>query len=69
MRGGAAPAVFNAANEVAVALFLESRIDFMDIPRAIDDALAAHADMDGGSRVALGLADTAARAHVRARFA
>jgi len=31
--GGAAPAVLNAANEVAVAGFLEERIAFTDIPR------------------------------------
>ena len=31
--GGAAPAVFNAANEAAVALFLDGRIRFADIAR------------------------------------
>jgi 1-deoxy-D-xylulose-5-phosphate reductoisomerase len=41
--GGAAPAVLNAANEVAVAAFLEERCGFMDIPRLIGDALDAHA--------------------------
>jgi 1-deoxy-D-xylulose-5-phosphate reductoisomerase len=41
--GGAAPLVLNAANEVAVAGFLEGRCGFMDIPRLIGDALAAHA--------------------------
>jgi 1-deoxy-D-xylulose-5-phosphate reductoisomerase len=41
--GGAAPAVLNAANEVAVAAFLEERCGFMDIPRLILDALDAHA--------------------------
>ncbi|MBI2796139.1 MAG: 1-deoxy-D-xylulose-5-phosphate reductoisomerase [Gemmatimonadetes bacterium] len=69
IRGGAAPAVFNAANEAAVALFLESRIAFTDIPRAIGDALDALDRMDGSSRDALGLADAAARAHVRGQFA
>ena len=32
-RGAAAPAVLNAANEVAVAAFLERRIGFLDIAR------------------------------------
>jgi 1-deoxy-D-xylulose-5-phosphate reductoisomerase len=41
--GGAAPLVLNAANEVAVAGFLEGRCGFMDIPRLIGDALDAHA--------------------------
>jgi 1-deoxy-D-xylulose-5-phosphate reductoisomerase len=30
--GGAMPAVLNAANEQAVALFLEEKISFLDIP-------------------------------------
>ncbi|MDG2990196.1 1-deoxy-D-xylulose-5-phosphate reductoisomerase [Candidatus Synechococcus calcipolaris G9] len=34
--GGAMPAVLNAANEQAVALFLEEKIDFLDIPRLIE---------------------------------
>ncbi|ACK68757.1 1-deoxy-D-xylulose 5-phosphate reductoisomerase [Gloeothece citriformis PCC 7424] len=34
--GGAMPAVLNAANEQAVALFLEERIGFLDIPRLIE---------------------------------
>jgi 1-deoxy-D-xylulose-5-phosphate reductoisomerase len=40
--GGAAPLVLNAANEVAVAGFLDGRCGFMDIPRLIGDALDAH---------------------------
>ncbi|BFM38645.1 1-deoxy-D-xylulose-5-phosphate reductoisomerase [Synechocystis sp. LKSZ1] len=36
--GGAMPAVLNAANEQAVALFLEERIQFLDIPRLIEQA-------------------------------
>jgi 1-deoxy-D-xylulose-5-phosphate reductoisomerase len=34
--GGAMPAVLNAANEQVVALFLEERIGFLDIPRLIE---------------------------------
>jgi 1-deoxy-D-xylulose-5-phosphate reductoisomerase len=34
--GGAMPAVLNAANEQAVALFLEEKITFLDIPRLIE---------------------------------
>ena len=37
--GGTAPAILNAANEVAVALFLEGRLGFMDIPRSVARAL------------------------------
>ncbi|MBI3903442.1 MAG: 1-deoxy-D-xylulose-5-phosphate reductoisomerase [Nitrosomonadales bacterium] len=39
--GGTAPAVMNAANEVAVAAFLERRISFTAIPRLIEDVLAS----------------------------
>jgi len=37
--GGAAPAVFNAANEVAVEAFLESKIGFMDMAVVVEEAL------------------------------
>jgi 1-deoxy-D-xylulose-5-phosphate reductoisomerase len=37
--GGTAPALMNAANEVAVDAFLEERIAFLDIPRLIGDVL------------------------------
>lgn len=36
--GGCMPAVLNAANEQAVALFLEEKIQFLDIPRLIEGA-------------------------------
>ncbi|TGL88618.1 1-deoxy-D-xylulose-5-phosphate reductoisomerase [Leptospira congkakensis] len=37
--GGTAPSVFNAANEEAVALFLEEKISFTAIPKLIESAL------------------------------
>ncbi len=40
--GGTMPAVLNAANEQAVALFLEERIHFLDIPRLIDRVCDRH---------------------------
>ena len=40
--GGTAPAVLNAANEVAVELFLENKISFHHIPLLIGDALDRH---------------------------
>ena len=40
--GGTAPAVLNAANEVAVHAFLERRLGFTDIPRAIEAVLEQH---------------------------
>ncbi|MCI0338866.1 MAG: 1-deoxy-D-xylulose-5-phosphate reductoisomerase [Acidobacteria bacterium] len=40
--GGTMPAVLNAANEVAVAAFLDQKIKFGDIPRLIRAACEAH---------------------------
>jgi len=39
--GGTAPAVLNAANEVAVAAFLDGKLRFTAIPRVIEHALRA----------------------------
>ena len=66
--GGAAPAVYNAANEQAVALFLGGKIKFGDIPRAIESALAALNDLPGGNREELLEADASARKHVTELF-
>ncbi len=43
LAGGGAPVVLNAANEVAVAAFLDGRCGFMEIPRLIARALEAYA--------------------------
>lgn len=40
-RGGAAPAVFNAADEVAVEGFLQGRLGFTGIPRVIEGTMEA----------------------------
>ncbi|MBD2182899.1 1-deoxy-D-xylulose-5-phosphate reductoisomerase [Planktothrix sp. FACHB-1355] len=40
--GGSMPAVLNAANEQAVALFLEEKIGFLDIPKVIERACDRH---------------------------
>lgn len=40
--GGSMPTVFNAANERAVALFLQKKIGFLDIYRIIRDSMDAH---------------------------
>jgi 1-deoxy-D-xylulose-5-phosphate reductoisomerase len=63
--GGAAPAVFNAANECAVAAFLAGKIAFTDIPRAISSALDALAGLPSGTRDQLLAADATARRHVQ----
>lgn len=42
MAGGSMPTVYNAANEKAVGLFLQRRIDFLTIPEMIEAAMAEH---------------------------
>ena len=64
--GGVAPAVFNAANEQAVALFLAGCMSFGGIGAAIRSALDALGSGAAVDRQALDVADQAARAHVRA---
>ena len=39
--GGSAPATINAANEVAVAAFLDGRLPFLGIPALIESTLSA----------------------------
>ena len=68
-KGGAAPTIFNAANEAAVALFLDARIRFGDIGGAIGGALDALGDLPGDSRENILAADAAARRFVQERFA
>lgn len=67
--GGAAPAVFSAANEQAVDLFLQGKITFGDIAPAIESALDRHAKAASATRNDLQAADAAARATVKERFA
>ena len=60
--GGTAPAVLNAANEVAVESFLNHRIGFDDIPRIIASVMDEHHPGDAASLDAVLDADTWARA-------
>jgi len=63
--GGTASAVLNAANEVAVELFLQEAIRFTDIPRVIDQTLTAIAGPGVDSLDALVEVDAAARRHAK----
>jgi 1-deoxy-D-xylulose-5-phosphate reductoisomerase len=47
--GGTAPAVLNAANEVAVEAFLQRRLAFLEIPEVIERVLARHRTTPAGS--------------------
>ncbi|HEV2062930.1 MAG TPA: 1-deoxy-D-xylulose-5-phosphate reductoisomerase [Thermoanaerobaculia bacterium] len=51
-RGGGAPAVMNAANEVAVAAFLEGKISFPDIVHVVSETCAAEGRVPAPASVA-----------------
>ncbi|HKX33128.1 MAG TPA: 1-deoxy-D-xylulose-5-phosphate reductoisomerase [Blastocatellia bacterium] len=62
--GGTMPAVLNAANEIAVAAFLEEKINFGEIPRLIDAACQSHTPQPASSLETVLRADQWARAQV-----
>jgi 1-deoxy-D-xylulose-5-phosphate reductoisomerase len=60
--GGTAPALLNAANEVAVQAFLDTKIGFRDIDRVIARVMHENAHGDAGSIEAVMAQDARARA-------
>lgn len=60
-RGGTAPAVFNASNEVAVAAFLEGRIPFGRIAEVVERVCEAHEAVPATSIEAVRASDAWAR--------
>lgn len=63
--GGAAPAVLNAANEVAVAAFLDGKLAFTRIAVVVEQVLARYAPSSPASLADVMAIDTAARAAAR----
>jgi 1-deoxy-D-xylulose-5-phosphate reductoisomerase len=61
-QGGTFPCAFNAANEVAVAAFLEGRLGFLDIAATVEDALSVVDGAPARDVEDLVAADQAARA-------
>ena len=64
-RGGSFPAVLNAANEMAVAAFLENRLPFKGIHPIIDRTLNRHRQNDGAGLDEIIAADSWARTTAR----
>jgi 1-deoxy-D-xylulose-5-phosphate reductoisomerase len=62
-RGGTYPCVFNAANEVAVAAFLEGRLPFLGIAEVVEETLAGADGAPAGDLDDLVAADAEARSH------
>jgi 1-deoxy-D-xylulose-5-phosphate reductoisomerase len=68
-RGGTYPCAFNAANEVAVAAFLDGRIGFLDIAALVEDVLSRVDGAPAGDLDELREADRNARELVGAAWA
>ncbi|WP_373088860.1 1-deoxy-D-xylulose-5-phosphate reductoisomerase [Zhongshania sp.] len=62
IRGGTAPAALNAANEIAVAAFLDGKLAFVDIAQVIADVMAQTNIGEPQSLLDVQTADSAARA-------
>lgn len=63
--GGVAPAVVNAANEVAVELFLQEKIKFLEIPQLVESALKHQSYAQADSLETVFEADQTARDFTR----
>ena len=59
--GGVAPAVFNAANEIAVQSFLNGRLPFLAISRVVEQTLAQTTNFEPSDLPAVLAADGEAR--------
>ena len=66
--GGTAPAMYNAANEVAVQAFVEGRLSFPGIWRTVEKTLASLAPRDYKGNLDIILEDDAIAREVAARF-
>ena len=64
--GGAAPAILNAANEIAVAAFLREEIGFLDIAAIVSTVLAGYTPPEPQCLQDVLAIDTEARAHAAA---
>jgi len=60
-RGGSAPAVYNAGNEIAVRAFLDARIRFPEIPLVVEETLERMGTQEAGDLEAVIAADREAR--------
>jgi 1-deoxy-D-xylulose-5-phosphate reductoisomerase len=63
--GRSLPVVLNAANEIAVALFLDARLGFNDIAGVIERTMDAHHPADVGTLAAVRAVDHWARQQAR----
>ncbi len=67
-RGGSLPTVFNAANEKAVALFLDKKIRFLEISELIEAAMDAHRVIENPTVEEILAVETEAYEYIRLKF-
>ena len=67
-QGGTLPTVFNAANEMAVALFLQRKITFLQIPELIEGAMENHKVTDNPSIEEILTAETETYEYIKQKF-
>lgn len=67
-RGGSLPTVFNAANEKAVALFLQKKITFLQIPELIESSMEQHSVIDDPTVEQILDAETATYEYIKQKF-
>jgi 1-deoxy-D-xylulose-5-phosphate reductoisomerase len=67
-RGGSLPTVFNAANEKAVALFLDKKIRFLEISELIEAAMDAHRVIENPTVEEILTAEAEAYEYIRLKF-
>lgn len=67
-RGGSLPTVFNAANEKAVALLLQKKIRFLQIPEIIEASMEAHQVVDHPTVEQILEAEAATYEYIKQKF-
>lgn len=67
-RGGSLPTVFNAANEKAVALFLQHKITFLQIPELIERSMEDHRVIDDPTVEQILEAEAATYEYIKQKF-
>ncbi|MFA6959509.1 MAG: 1-deoxy-D-xylulose-5-phosphate reductoisomerase [Opitutaceae bacterium] len=66
--GGTAPAIYNAANEIAVAAFLDNRLPFLAIPQVVDKTLQTLTSFEPNDLAAVLAVDAEARRIASSQF-
>ena len=66
--GGSMPTVYNAANERAVALFLDRKIRFLEIAEIIEASMEQHRMIENPSVEAILAAEAETYEYIRSKF-